>query len=101
MVLPNQPNCGCRATRTDRGATCRFTILRRCGLSSRLLGSVGSSRFASDGCIKANASTFLRLYGDVGDGRRTGGEMFFDCRRGNDVGRAVSKTMRSGHFRSE
>src|SRR6266850_4314427 len=60
MVLPNQPNCGCRATRTERGVTCRFMILRgRCGLSSRLPGLDGSSRFASDGCINANASRSL------------------------------------------
>src|SRR5882672_4659806 len=60
MVLPNQPNCGCLATRSERGITCRFTILRcRCGFSSRLPGADGSSRFALDGCINANASRSL------------------------------------------
>ena len=56
MVLPNQPNCGCLATKSERGITCRFAILRcRCGFSSRLPGADGSSRFALDGCINANA----------------------------------------------
>ena len=60
MLLPNQPNCGCRATNSERGITCRFTILRcRCGFSSRLPGADVSSRFASDGCINANASRSL------------------------------------------
>ena len=86
MLLPNQPNCGCRATRTERGITCRFTILRcRCCFSSRLPGSDGCSRFASDGCIKANASRSRSFSRGVGNRRRTGDTVLHDRgRRGND-----------------
>src|SRR6266540_5040817 len=103
MVLPNQPNCGCRATRTERGGTCRLTILRcRFCLSSRLPGSDGSSRFASDGCIKANASRSLSFAeASVTIARLATPSSTIAVGAGAIFGRVVSNTIRSGHLRSE
>jgi hypothetical protein len=96
-------SCGCRQTRTERGATCRFTILRgRLCFCSRLPGSDGSSRLASDGSIEANASrsrSFKETSATVAGLATRSSTIAVGA--GTIVGSVVSKTMRSGHLRSE
>src|SRR5450631_2147909 len=106
VLLAKNPNCGCRETRTMGGATWRFAVLRfGCGLASGfgsgLLASVGCGCLESGSCNCANASrtrTLVETSATV-TGAGTPASSFATC-AGAIVGRLVSNTTRSGHFRS-
>src|SRR3984893_7837076 len=97
VLLSKKPNRGCCATTTIGGATRFFTILRfRCSFASGFFGS-GGTNCANTSRTRVFAETSATI---VGAGAGTTASAFAVC-AGTIVGMLVSKTTRSGHFRSE
>jgi hypothetical protein len=95
VLLSKKPNRGCWATITIGGATRTFAILRLCtGFGSGFFGSDGLSS-ANDCSARDLAETSATV---VWAGALTA--VVAIC-GGTIVGRLVSKTTRSGHFRSD
>src|SRR6266403_2911083 len=91
-----KPNRGCCATRITGGATRLFAILRfRCSFASGFFGSGDTN------CANASRTrVFAEKSAATGVGGGTTASAFTVC-AGTIVGMLVSKTTRSGHFRSE
>lgn len=90
-----KPKRGCCATRSTGGAIRFLAILRlRCGFGSSFFGSAGlsSAKACSARALAETSST------SGGDGALA---TVVAAGAGTMVGRLVSNTMRSGHFRSD
>lgn len=112
QLLPKNPNCGCCASMTGGGPMRRRTIRRcRCGFASVFLNSAtcacrdlgGGDNCANDSRTPALALSASLSAGGVAVAGVGAGVTLAAIASGAGVvvGRLVSKTMRSGHFRSE